>query len=129
MIIQVKGAFSMTRKLSRISVVLIVLAMILCQGCLPAAMVYGYKRSADAKEEQAKTQAMAADLAIYAQYRKDMEIINLQREQAGLKPNPILGQDEWRASQAATQSVPPSAPVTPAPPATTSTPPEAVKTD
>ncbi len=85
---------------------------LLCQGCLPAAIAYtGYKVS-ESREEQAKTQARAADLATYSKYRTDMETVNLQREKSGLKPARIMEQDEWRAFQTANQSVPTSAPST-----------------
>jgi hypothetical protein len=90
----------------------IIALCLLCQGCLPAAIAYtGYKVS-ESREESAKTQARAADLATYAKYRTDMETINLQRQKAGLKPNPIMEQDEWRAFQTANQSVPTSTPST-----------------
>lgn len=31
----------------------------------------------------------------YGKYRTDMEKLNLEREKAGLKPNPILTYEEW----------------------------------
>lgn len=81
------------------SVVLI--PLLLAQGCLPAAIGYYAYKSSEAKTESAEKAQRSADLKTYAQYRIDMERLNLDREKAHLRPNPIMTQEEWISAQTA----------------------------
>jgi hypothetical protein len=78
------------------------------QGCLAAAVAYGAYKISDAKTESAEKAQRSADLRTYANYRTDMERINLDREKASLKPRPIMTQEEWISAQTAGR--PPIAP-------------------
>jgi hypothetical protein len=70
-----------------------------CQGCVPAAIAYGAYKISNAKENVAERQERSADFKAYSDYRTRMEEINLQREKSGLKPSPIMTQDEWKSAQ------------------------------
>ena len=86
--------------MKKVWVVMLVLGLAVSQcGCLAAAVGYAAYEMSDAKKETAKTEARAKDLETYAKYRVDMEKINLEREKAGLKPNRIMTEDEWRSAQ------------------------------
>jgi hypothetical protein len=82
-------------------------------GCFAAALAYGAHELSGAKTESAEKAQRSADLATYAKYRTDMERINLDREKAGLKPSPIMVQEEWISAQTAGR--PAIAPNPPAP--------------
>ena len=76
-------------------------ALLSTQGCLAAAVAYGAHKMSDAKTESAEKVQRSADLRTYANYRTDMERINLDREKANLKPSPIMTQEEWISAQTA----------------------------
>ncbi len=83
------------------AIALILLACLLLSGCAAAAVGYlGYKMS-EAQTAAAEKRERSADLATYANYRVQMERVNLDREKAGLKPNPIMAQEEWIGAQTA----------------------------
>jgi hypothetical protein len=93
----------------------------LCQGCLPAAIGYAAYKMSDAKTDAAEKEQRSKDLATYANYRVEMEKVNLERQKAGLKPNPIMTQEEWIGAQTAgrpaiTPAADTPAPATPAKP-------------
>jgi len=82
-------------------------------GCLVAAVAYNASKRSQAQSESAEKAQSSTDLRTYDQYRADMERVNLDREKAGLKPNPIMSQEEWISAQTAGR--PPIAPNPPAP--------------
>lgn len=71
------------------------------QGCLAAAVGYGAYKISEAKTESAEKAQRSTDLATYTKYRTEMERINLDREKCGLKPSPIMTQEEWISAQTA----------------------------
>lgn len=91
------------------SLCLVLIIMVSCQGCLAAAVGYSAYKISGAKTESAEKAQRSADLKTYAQYRVDMERVNLDREKAGLKPKAIMTQEEWISAQTAGR--PPIAPV------------------
>ena len=82
-------------------IICLIMAMALCQGCAAAAIMYGAHEISKAKMESAEKQERSSDLATYTTYRVQMERVNLDREKAGLKPNPIMSQEEWIGAQTA----------------------------
>lgn len=82
-----------------------IIALLICvamtQGCAAAAVGYMAYKLHDAKVESAEKAQRSSDLRTYAQYRVDMERVNLDREKVGLKPNPIMTQEEWISTQTA----------------------------
>lgn len=85
------------------------------QGCLAAAVAYGAHEISKSKTESAEKAERSKDLASYARYRVDMEKINLEREKSGLKPRPLMTQEEWISAQTAGRPA-----IAPAPAPTTS---------
>lgn len=83
------------------SICLILILAFASQGCLAAAVGYGAYKMSNAKTKSAEKAQRSADLKTYAQYRVDMERVNLDREKAGLMPNPIMTQEEWISTQTA----------------------------
>jgi hypothetical protein len=84
-----------------IKIIALLLVMVWMQGCSAAAIGYmGYKMS-EAKTASAEKAQRSADLKTYAEYRVNMERLNLDREKVGLKPNPIMSQEEWIGAQTA----------------------------
>ena len=70
-------------------------------GCAAAAIGYmGYKMS-ESRTASAEKMQRSMDLRTYTQYRVAMERVNLDREKAGLKINPIMSQEEWISAQTA----------------------------
>jgi hypothetical protein len=79
----------------------LLLLLVWMPGCIAAAAGYvGYKM-ATAKTESAEMTQRSTDLRTYANYRVEMERVNLDREKAGLKPNQIMAQEEWISAQTA----------------------------
>lgn len=81
--------------------ILLLVTMFSLQGCVPAAIIYGAHKLSEAKVESAEKIQRSTDLKTYTNYRVSMEKINLEREKAGLKPNPIMSQEEWISAQTA----------------------------
>ena len=81
--------------------ILLAAALITTQGCVPLAIGYGAYKLSEARTESAEKVQRSSDLQTYAQYRISMERVNLDREKAGLKPNPIMAQEEWISAQTA----------------------------
>ncbi len=80
---------------------LLLIGCTIVNGCAAAAIGYmGYKMS-QARTESAEKAQRSMDLRTYAQYRVSMEQVNLSREKAGLKPNPIMSQEDWIGAQTA----------------------------
>jgi hypothetical protein len=71
------------------------------QGCAAAALMYMGHEMSQARTAAAEKAERSADLRTYATYRVDMEKVNLDREKAGLKPSPIMSQEEWIGAQTA----------------------------
>ncbi len=80
----------------------IVAVLVVCcglQGCLAAAVGYVGYEVGKSRRAVAEKQERTADLANYEHYRIEMEKVNLEREKSKLKPNPIMTQLEWQATQ------------------------------
>jgi len=82
-------------------ILLVLVVALVSQGCAAAAIAYGAHKISEAKTEAAQKAQRSADLRTYAQYRVGMEKINLDREKAGLRPHPIMNQEEWMSAQTA----------------------------
>lgn len=68
------------------------------QGCLMAAAIHA---AGSSKEEAATKDAEAKNMEAYNAYKTEMEKSNLDRQKAGLKPQPIQTFEEWKLSQPA----------------------------
>ncbi len=87
--------------MKRIVGIVCLAALLGCQGCAAAAVGYmGYKLS-QAQTESAEKRQRSADLKTYADYRLGMEKVNLEREKCGMRPNPVMSQEEWIGAQTA----------------------------
>jgi len=99
----------------------LVLALILAatilatQGCLAAAVGYGAYAISSSKGEAAQKEAEARHIQTYTTYKTDADKLNLDREKAGLKPQPVMTFPDWKlAHNIPTPAPPPSpAPVRP----------------
>ncbi len=78
-------------------IIVIVAIGFLASGCalgvLAGGIGYAVSSSKSADAEQTKSDALMAEK--YNQYRIEMEKINLEREKAKLKPQPIMEYSEW----------------------------------
>lgn len=91
----------MKKGIVRIIGIMALLGLLAAQGCAAAAVGYlGYKMS-QGQTESAEKRQRSADLATYANYRVQMERVNLEREKCGLKPQPIMTQEDWIGAQTA----------------------------
>ena len=90
----------------------LLMAMFMLQGC--AAVAVGYMAHTMSEARTASTEKMqrSLDLMTYTRYRVEMERVNLDRQKAGFKPNPIMTQEDWISAQTAGR--PAIAPVVPA---------------
>jgi len=70
-------------------------------GCAAAAIGYMGHKMSEARITSAEKMQRSMDLRTYSQYRVAMERVNLDREKAGLKINPIMTQEEWISAQTA----------------------------
>lgn len=102
---------------------LLIMAFLTVQGCAmaaPAALTYGVNKLSAPKAEPAQPAPQATELRTYPEYVTAMERINLEREKAGLKPRPIMTQEEWVCAQkAGAPQAAPAPAMTPAPPPAT----------
>lgn len=71
-------------------------SLLLTQGCLAAAVGYTGYAVSSSKEEAAQKDADAKNIQTYNTYKMEMEKMNLDREKAGLKPQPIQTFAEWK---------------------------------
>jgi hypothetical protein len=99
------------------------MSLLFCQGCLAAAVAYGAHEYSKSKTESAEKAQRSSDLATYTKYRTEMERINFDRERSGLKPRPIMTQEEWISAQTAGRPA-----IAPSPSPTPPTPQEERKT-
>ncbi|MFA4906540.1 MAG: hypothetical protein WC645_08570, partial [Candidatus Margulisiibacteriota bacterium] len=70
-------------------------------GCAAAAIGYMGHKMSEARAQSAEKLQRSMDLRTYAQYRVGMEKVNLDREKAGFKPNPVMTQEGWISAQTA----------------------------
>ena len=85
--------------MKRIAAVLMVMFML--QGCAAVAVGYMAYTMGEARTASAEKMQRSLDLATYSRYRIEMEKVNLDRQKAGFKPNPIMTQEEWISAQTA----------------------------
>jgi hypothetical protein len=81
-------------------VIVLIIALSLLPGCglgvLAGGIGYAVSSSKSADAEQTRSDAIMAEK--YNQYRIEMEKVNLEREKAKLKPQPIMEFAEWKSS-------------------------------
>ena len=79
---------------------LILLGLLGCflitQGCLAAAVGYGAYTYGSSKDEATQKEAEAKHIQTYNTYKADADKLNLEREKAGLKPQPVMTFAEWK---------------------------------
>lgn len=78
--------------------VVVLVVMVSMGGCLAMAVGYtGYALSKSSSENTDKeAQARIADS--YSRYKTEMERTNMEREKAGLKPQPVQSFAEWKVA-------------------------------
>jgi len=83
--------------------------MVSVSGCL--AMAVGYTGYALSKSsgEKADKEAESRIVDSYSRYRTEMEKTNMEREKAGLKPQPIQSFAEWKVASRIAPTVPEAA--------------------
>ena len=86
-------------------IIVLLIAMFMFQGCFPIAMGYMAYTMSEARTASAEKMQRSLDLRTYTQYRVAMERVNLDREKAKLRPNPIMTQEEWISAQTAGRPV------------------------
>jgi hypothetical protein len=93
----------MTRKL-------VLIALLGCflttQGCLAAAVGYGAYTYGSSKDEASKKEAEAKHIQTYNTYKADADKLNLEREKAGLKLQPVMTFPEWKLAHNITTPAP-----------------------
>jgi hypothetical protein len=85
----------------KLTALVIILAALATSGCAAAAVGYMAYKLSESRTESAQKLQRSMDLRTYAQYRVAMERLNLDREKAGLKANPVMTQEDWIAAQTA----------------------------
>jgi hypothetical protein len=87
--------------------VLALLTLLTLQGCLAAAVGYGAYSYSSSKDEATRKEAEAKHIQTYNTYRADADKLNLDREKASLKPQPVMTFSEWKLAHNITTPVPP----------------------
>lgn len=86
-------------------------ALLAIQGCLAAAVGYGAYAYSSSKDEATQKEAEAKHIQTYNTYKADADKLNLDREKAGLKPQPVMTFAEWKlAHNIPTPAPPPEKP-------------------
>ncbi len=88
---------------------------LITQGCLAAAVGYGAYTYGSSKNEATKKEAEAKNIQTYNTYKMDMEKLNLDRQKAGLKPQPIQTYEEWKLAHNIPTPAPEPKPAPPEP--------------
>jgi hypothetical protein len=77
------------------------------QGCVAAAIGYGAYAISSSKDEATQKEADTRNIQSYNTYRADAERLNLDRQKAGLKPQPVMTFAEWKLAHNISTPAPP----------------------
>ena len=82
--------------LKRLAIICLLGSLLATQGCLAAAVGYGAYTYGSSKDEATQKEAEAKHIQTYNTYKADADKLNLEREKAGLKPQPVMTFAEWK---------------------------------
>jgi hypothetical protein len=89
---------------------MLLLALLGCflitQGCLAAAVGYGAYTYGSSKDEATQKEAETKNIQTYNTYKTDADKLNLEREKARLKPQPVMTFAEWKLAHNIATPVP-----------------------
>ena len=89
----------MRRVMMRMAAILgVVLMTGASSGCLAAAVGYAGYAMSKSSNEAADKEAGARIMDSYSRYKTEMEKTNMEREKAGLKPQPVQSFAEWKVA-------------------------------
>ena len=75
---------------------MIICGLLTTQGCLAVAAGYAGYAISSSTSEAAEKEAYAKNIQTYNTYKMDKERLNLDRQKAGLKSQPIMTFEEWK---------------------------------
>jgi len=82
-------------------------ALLAAQGCVAAAIGYGAYAYSSSKDEATQKEAEAKHIQTYNTYKADADKLNLDREKAKLKPQPVMTFAEWKLAHNIPTPAPP----------------------
>ena len=82
--------------LKRLAIIFVLGSLLANQGCLAAAVGYGAYTYGSSKDEATQKEAEAKHIQTYNTYKADADRLNLDRQKAGLKTQPVMIFAEWK---------------------------------